>query len=103
MNYKDTMLTCDMIEAVRKLIQKLDADVGSVITFDYSVAKKYIKIFWRSDEKTKCAWGFIVNTTSDIKFEHGDILKADGFHGPARNFARGNVLAGNYKANWLGL
>tara|TARA_B100000287_G_scaffold349269_2_gene337764 strand:+ start:196 stop:540 length:345 start_codon:yes stop_codon:yes gene_type:complete len=59
--------------------------------------KKYIKIVNRNS-----AWGFIVNTEDDKKFKKGDILKCAGFNAPARNRARGNVLSGGYRINWMG-
>ena len=60
---------------------------------------KYIKI---STRKGGSAWGFVVNTDNDKKFNKGDILKCAGYKAPARNGARGNVLDGNYPINWTG-
>lgn len=37
------------------------------------------------------------------KFVKGDILKAESYTSPARNFARGNTIAGSFKtATWTG-
>ena len=47
-------------------------------------------------------WGFVVNTDDDAKFIRGDILKAAGYASPARNFPRGNIVAGGYKVCWTG-
>ena len=61
--------------------------------------QKYIKISTRNGGS---AWGFVVNTDNDKKFQKGDILKCAGFNAPARNAARGNVLNGGYNINWTG-
>lgn len=40
----------------------------------------------------------------DAKFKFGDILKAASWATPARNFARGNILTGDFKAvRWPGI
>ena len=58
--------------------------------------KKYIKIVQENG-----VFCFIVK--EDFKhFKKGDILKAAGYNAPALNFARGNVLTGNYPIHWTG-
>ena len=58
--------------------------------------KKYIKIVQENG-----VFCFIVK--EDFKhFKKGDILKAAGYNAPALNFARGNVLTGNYPILWTG-
>ena len=64
----------------------------------YTVGKKYIKII----NEGGGVWGFVVNTDDDAKFIRGDILKAAGYASPARNFPRGNIVAGGYKVCWTG-
>ena len=60
--------------------------------------KKYIKIIQRSS-----VWGFIVKEDGG-KFRKGDILKPAGWSAPAKNFARGNILKGNFEqTRWSGL
>jgi len=59
--------------------------------------QKYIKIVNRNS-----AWGFIVNTEDDKKFQKGDVLKCAGYNAPARNKARGNVLSGGFNIQWTG-
>lgn len=59
--------------------------------------QKYIKIVNRNS-----AWGFIVNTEDDKKFQKGDVLKCAGYNAPARNKARGNVLSGGFNIKWTG-
>ena len=61
--------------------------------------QKYIKISTRNGNS---AWGFIVNTDNDKKFQKGDILKCAGYSAPARNKARGNVLSGGFNIQWTG-
>ena len=65
----------------------------------YTVGAKYIKVISESGSVS----GFIVNTESDKKFRLGDILKPAGWRGPAKNFARGNVLDRNFdRLRWTG-
>ena len=65
----------------------------------YTVGQKYIKVISESGSVS----GFIVNTESDKKFRLGDILKPAGWRGPAKNFARGNVLDRTFgRVRWTG-
>ena len=65
----------------------------------YTVGAKYIKVISESGSVS----GFIVNTESDKKFRLGDILKPAGWRGPAKNFARGNILDRNFdRLRWTG-
>ena len=67
----------------------------------YTVGKKYIKVI--NGENHGSVSGFIVNTENDKKFRLGDILKPAGWRGPAKNFARGNVLDGTFgRVRWTG-
>ena len=67
-------------------------------SISYTVGKKYIKVIGASGG----VWGFIVNTDNDKKFSKGTMLKAASWNTPARNFSRGNVLAGGYTVHWTG-
>ena len=64
----------------------------------YKTGSKYIKVFTEGGS----VWGFVVNTDKDKKFAKGDILKAAGYNAPARNAARGNIIAGGYTIRWTG-
>ena len=64
----------------------------------YKMGSKYIKVFSEGGS----VWGFVVNTDNDKKFRKGDILKAAGYNAPARNAARGNIIAGGYTIRWTG-
>lgn len=77
-------------------IAKMEKEFAEKIT--YNVGKKYIRIVNGSGG----VWGFIVNTTTDKKFNLGDILMAAGWKTPARNSSRGNIIDGGYIISWTG-
>ena len=60
------------------------------------VLKKYAHSILKKLEKKNCI------IYADKKFKKGDVLKAAGFHAPARNAPRGNVLDGGFNINWTG-
>lgn len=66
--------------------------------------KKYLKIVSGGGSGLNCSvHSFIVATENDAKFQLGTILKANSWKTPARNFARGNVLNGEWKTiPWMG-
>ena len=49
--------------------------------------RKYLKVV---SDNSVCA--FVVNVTTDKKFQYGDVLLPAGWAAPARNFARCNVF-----------
>ena len=64
----------------------------------YSDGSKYVKIITGNS-----VWGFVVRVHNDKKFRFGDILKPAGWKTPTRNFARGNVIDGNFGGvSWTG-
>ncbi len=107
----------DMIVGLDKLSAKINADfckfMGNLKEGDYDrnkarirefnsqlqfkIGKKYIKF-----TSGRSVWGFVV-LEDDDKFFRGDILKAAGSSAPARNFARGNILNGQFgSTQWMG-
>ena len=86
-----------------ELVETLCADITTAIhekwehtrgkkTHDFSIGKKYIRVFSVENGKPSSVWGFI-NVGSD-KFKVGDVLKASGWNQPALNSARGNLYDG---------
>ena len=59
---------------------------------DYSIGKKYIKVFECREGDPRSVWGFI--NVANPKFAVGDVLKAAGWAAPALNKPRGNILEG---------
>ena len=106
-----------MIVGLDKLSAKINADfvkfMGNLKEGDYDrnkarirefnsklqfkIGKKYIKF-----TTDRSVWGFVV-LQDDDKFFRGDILKPAGHSAPARNFARGNILNGQFGSiQWMG-
>ena len=82
---------------IRERMEKEFAD-----GIDYDVNKKYIKVFTKAGSSKSVAC-FVVATETDKKFRFGDILKPAGWAGPARNFARGNILENDFRGlRWTG-
>ena len=69
--------------------------------FYYAVGRKYVHIIMEDNQRSSHSW---VMRSDDKKFKRGDILKSASWNAPARNFARGNVLTGDYKnIRWCGV
>ena len=80
----------------RKIKDDMISDYNREIS--YSDGSKYVKIVTGNS-----VWGFVVRVHNDKKFRFGDILKPAGWKTPARNFARGNVIDGNFGGvSWTG-
>ena len=75
---------------------KMNKEYAENFTIKYG--KKYIKIV--SDGGGVKA--FVVGVENDKRFKLGDILLPAGYNAPARNFARGNILDGDYTIAWTG-
>ena len=107
----------DMVVGIDKLSAKINADfckfMGNLKEGNYDrnkarirefnselqfkIGKKYVKF-----STGRSVWGFIV-LENDDKFMRGDILKPAGANAPARNFARGNILNGDFsRVQWMG-
>jgi len=108
-----TNLTEDMVAGVETLVETAKADYRNWMgrssvnagntdvrknmiaeyegSIRYQAGSKYIKVIQRNSVHS-----FIVNTDKDKKFRKGDILKPASWAAPARNFARGNVLDGDF-------
>ena len=86
------------VTEIRERMEKEFADgIG------YDVNKKYIKVFTKNGSSSKSVACFVVATETDKKFRFGDILKPAGWAGPARNFARGNILENDFRGlSWTG-
>ena len=82
--------TRELTEVNKRMIDEFNASLK------YVAGRKYVKII-----QNNSVWGF-VQIENDDRFHAGDILKAAGWATPARNKSRGNVLVGNYNANWTG-
>lgn len=71
-------------------------------TVEFEAGSKYIKVI-SNCRGSRSSHSFIV-IKPDAKFKFGDILKAASWKAPAKNFARGNVLEGNFKnIRWCGI
>lgn len=95
-NYKSwsPVERCDN-EVDRKVRMDMIEDFGNKLRFDEG--RKYVKIIHGSSVHS-----FIVKEDGP-KFKKGDILKAASWNAPATNFARGNILTGNYgMVTWTG-
>ena len=110
----------DMIVGLDKLSAKINADYCKFVStalsqidrdydrqkdrirkfnseLQFKVGKKYIKF-----TSGTSVWGFVM-LEDDKKFQRGDILKPAGHSAPARNFARGNILNGDWSGvQWTG-
>ena len=60
----------------------------------FEVGSKYIKVYSGANQRSVHSF---ICLKDNGKFKKGDILKAAGWSSPARNFARGNVLAKQFE------
>lgn len=68
--------------------------------FYFQSGTKYIHIIMEDNQRSSHSW---IVKKPDNKFKFGDILKSATWKAPARNFARGNILTGDFKnVRWVG-
>ena len=66
----------------------------------FEVGRKYIHVIMQDNQRSSHSW---VVMKPDNKFKFGDILKSASWKAPAKNFARGNVVEGNFQhIRWCG-
>lgn len=70
---------------------------GSDTQYVYEAGRKYVKIISQKIHGSQMSSHSYVVIGDQGKFKHGDILKSASWSAPAKNFARGNVLTGDYK------
>ena len=107
------LIDSDLETGVQRYIQAIKADYAGyspmssvrdemVREFDasirYEMHRKFIKVITGPQTSVH---SFIM-LADDGKFKRGDILKAASWRGPAKNFARGNVLKALVNVRWTG-
>jgi hypothetical protein len=66
-------------------------------THDFSIGKKYIRVYSVENGEPASCWGFInilEFTKGEVSFKSGDVLKSAGWKTPAINQPRGNLFNG---------
>jgi len=69
---------------------------GSDTQYVYETGTKYVKIISQKIHGSQMSSHSFIVIGDQGKFKHGDILKSASWKAPAKNFARGNVLTGDY-------
>jgi hypothetical protein len=83
-------------EIRNRMIEEFDA--GCV----YEIRRKFIKVITGQAGTNTSVHSFIM-LADEGKFKRGDILMSASWNAPAKNFARGNVLAGKLdRVTWTG-
>ena len=84
----------------RKLTEIQQNMVDSFIV-DFEPGSSYIRVVQGSNMTSLSSHSFIV--VKPGRFPVGTILKSASWRGPAKNFARGNILTGDFKRiRWTG-
>ena len=88
-------------DAIRAQIRREMAEEFCT-SISIETGSKYIKVCTGRAGHGRSVHSFIL-MKDDAKFKAGDILKPASWAAPARNFARGNIFAGNYsQVTWTG-
>jgi len=77
------------------------------LTVEFDMGSKFIKvIIGHTGDTQRSSHSFIVlgeYKGAKTTFKHGDILKSASWRAPAKNFARGNIMANEYGSiSWAG-
>lgn len=89
-DYKDWMSRCELTQ-IENQLKEFDASVK------VTEGGKYIRLVIRGSVHS-----FFVKKAAG-KFREGDVLKAAGYAAPAKNFARANLIDGNFmNIRWTG-
>jgi hypothetical protein len=77
------------------------------LTVEFDMGSKFIKvIIGHTGDTQRSSHSFIVlgeYKGAKNTFKHGDILKSASWRAPAKNFARGNIMANEYGSiSWAG-
>jgi hypothetical protein len=117
MKGSDMNIASDLEVAIQKYIAHIKADYAGwhrprgddkiraemVREFDESVRYELHRKFVKVITGPQTGVHSFIMLTDDGKFKRGDILKAASWRAPAKNFARGNVLAGQLdRVRWTG-
>lgn len=90
--------TCSAEELESRIAVRKEMAAEFVAGVRADIGKKYVKIVCEGSVHS------FVMMEDDSKFRRGDILLAASWAAPARNFARGNVLAGDLsRVRWTGV
>ena len=105
------MIASDLHDGVQRYIEAIKADYAGYspmsaireemirefnVAICYQIHRKFIKVITRGSVHS------FIMLADDGKFKRGDILKAASWRGPAKNFARGNVLKPLSNVRWTG-
>lgn len=81
--------------------QVSDEELAKRYMVRFEEGKKFIRVV-HSNGVSRSSHTFIV-LKDDAKFKRGDILKSASWASPAKNFARGNILRGDWSnVSWTG-